>query len=135
MGIRIVWDDEQKTIIRHVYEGRWTLEDYYALIDANYHEIDSVNHRVDIINDLRKMTGMPSNLTAAIRYAARHAHKNEGINVMVGSTTFIKILVETINKVVGEHTEVIYTDTIEQAYKIIAKHRGESPPEIKGQDG
>ena len=127
MGIRVVWDNEQKTIIRHIYEGKWTVEEYYTLIDENYRQIDSVNHQVDIINDLRKMTGVPSNMTAAIRYAARHAHKNEGINVMVGSPTYIKILVDAINKAVGEHTEVIYTNAIEDAYAIIARHRQNDP--------
>jgi hypothetical protein len=124
VGIHIVWDNDERTIIRHVYEGKWTLEEYYALIDQNYNEIDSVNHRVDIINDLREMSGVPSNMTTAIRYAARRAHKNEGINVMVAPPTFVKILVEAINNAVGEHTEVLHTKTLEEAYDIIARHQG-----------
>ena len=127
MGIRIEWDDDAKTIIRHIYDGAWTVDEYYALIDENYRQIASVNHRVDIINDLRSMVGVPPNMVQAIRHAARKAHANEGINVMVASPTFVQILVDAINKAVGGHTEVIHAPTLEQAYEIIAQHRANNP--------
>jgi hypothetical protein len=126
MGIRIEWEDEGKTVIRHIYEGVWTVEDYYALIDANYRQIDSVNHQVDIINDLREMAGMPPNMVPAIKYAARKAHPNEGINVFVASPTYIKVLIDMINKAVGEATEVIHVGTLEEAYELIAQHRSQA---------
>lgn len=132
MGIRIVWDDEEKTIIRHIYESVWTVGDYYALIDENYRQIDSVNHRVDIINDLRAMTSVPRNMVPAIQYAARKAHPNEGINVMVASPTYVKLLVQAINEAIGEATQVIHTRTLEEAYAIIARHRAaDQPPATK----
>jgi hypothetical protein len=127
MGIRIEWDNEEKTIIRHVYEGLWTLQDYYALIDENYRQIDSVGHKVDIINDLRKMAALPPDVAAGIRYAVRHAHPNEGVNVIVAPPDYVRLLIDAINKAVGAVTEVIHTDSIEKAYAIIAKHRTEQP--------
>ena len=127
MGIHVVWDDEAKTIIRHVYDAQWTVEDYYGLIDENYREIDAVHHRVDIINDLRQIARIPPNMVQAIRYAARKAHPNEGINVMVASPMFVQVLVDSINRAVDEHTAVIHCPTLEKAYQIIAKHRAENP--------
>jgi hypothetical protein len=135
MGIQIVWDDEAKTIIRHIYEGRWTVSDYYALIEENYRQIDSVKHRVDIINDLREMVSVPPNLVQAIRHAARRAHINEGINVLVASPLYVQVLVDAINKAVGEHTEVRHAPTLEKAYEIIAKHRAENPQQYGEQPG
>lgn len=126
MGIRIEWDDDEQTIIRHIYDGIWTLDEYYVLIDENYRLIDSVNHRVDIINDLRKMAAIAPNMAPAIKYAARKAHHNEGINVIVASPTFVKLMVDLVNKAVGDVTEVIHTDTLEHARAIIAEHRSQA---------
>lgn len=133
MGIRIEWDDEAKTIIRHIYDGIWKLEDYYKLIDENYRQIDSVNHRVDIINDLRNMVGVPPGMATAIRYAARKAHSNEGINVIVASPKFVQILVDATNKAIGDFTEVVHAPTLEAAREIIARHRAEHPEMYGGQ--
>jgi hypothetical protein len=125
MGIRVEWDNLEKTIIRHIYEGTWTIDDYYGLIDENYAQIDSVDHRVDIINDLRDMAGTPPNMVPAIRYAARKAHEREGINVMVASTRYVQMLVDAIDRAVGKPTMVIHTRTMEEAREIIAKSRTE----------
>ena len=125
MGIQVEWDNAEKTIIRHIYEGMWTIDDYYGLIDENFRQIDSVDHRVDIINDLRNMTGMPHNMAPAVRYAARKAHEREGINVMVSSPRYVQMLVDAIDRAVGKPTQVIYTGTMEEAREIIAKSRAE----------
>ncbi|MEO8395425.1 MAG: hypothetical protein ABI700_20700 [Chloroflexota bacterium] len=125
MGIQIVWDNDEQTIIRHIYEKHWSLEDYYALIDENFRQIASVNHRVDIINDLRELTVIPPNVVPAIRYAARKAHPNEGINVIVASPTHVKVLIEAINQAVGEVTEVLHVRTIDEAYPLIAQDMAE----------
>lgn len=124
MGIRIVWDDDERTIIRHVYEGDWTLEDYYHLIDENYRLLDEVGHPVYIINDLRAMTSMPQDMAMAIRYAVHKAHPNEVINVMVGASMYVNMLVDAINKSIkGKVTEVNYVNTLEEAYTMIENHR------------
>lgn len=124
MGIRIQWYDDNKDIIMHVYEGEWTLEDYYALIDENYKWIDSVSNRVDIINDLRETNTVPKGMIAPVKYAIRKAHQNEGINVLVGATSFIRALINSINEGSGQDfTEVVYTSTIEDAIRIIMEHR------------
>ena len=127
MSIQIVWDDEARTIIRHVYGKEWTIEDYYALIDENYRQIDSVNHRVDIINDLREMTAVPPNMVPAIKYAARKAHPNEGINVIVASPTYVKLLLQAINQAVGDATQVLYVRTLGEAYSLIVQDLAQHP--------
>jgi hypothetical protein len=32
MGIEIRWDNDEKTIIRETYNGRWTWDDFYLRI-------------------------------------------------------------------------------------------------------
>ncbi len=124
MGIRAVWDNEEKTIVRHIYEGKWTLADYYGLIDTHRAMLKDLDYEVDIINDLRSAGQTPPNMASAIRYAARNAPKNEGINVMVGADHYIKALIDLVNKTAGvEITEVLHVTTLEDAYMVIADHR------------
>jgi hypothetical protein len=129
MGIQAVWDNEEKTIIRHVYNGKWTLEDYYHLIADHGAMVTPLGHTVDIINDLREAGPIPPGMATAIKYAARKAPANEGINVIVGANQFVKALIELVNKVAGtEVTEVTHVATLEEAYAIIAEHRGNTTP-------
>lgn len=126
MGIRIEWYDRNQHIITHIYEGEWTVNDYYALIDENYKLIDSVNDRVDIINDLRATSTVPKGMVAPVKYAIRKAHPNEGINVLVGATSFIKALLNSINEGSGQaFTEVHFASTIEDAVRIIMEVRAQ----------
>jgi hypothetical protein len=124
MGIRAVWDNDEKTIVRHVYEGRWMLEDYYNLIGEHRIMLNDVDHTVDIINDLRAAGPVPGGLATAIRYAARSAPANEGINVIVGANEYVKALIDLVNKTTGaDVTQVNHVATLEEAYALIAAHR------------
>ena len=131
MPIHITWENEEKTIIRHAYEGKWTVQEYYELIRNNYKHVDSVNHIVDIINDLRNTNQLPSDMIPAIRYAIKNRHPNEGINVMVGASLLIQMLVEAVNKTTRmDITRVNYVENLEDAFPIIAaeqKRRAENP--------
>jgi len=124
MGIRPVWDNDEKTIVRHIYDGRWTLEDYYNLIGEHRIMLKDVDHTVDIINDLRTAGPVPGGMAQAIKYAARNAPPNEGVNVIVGANEYVKALIELVNRTAGtDVTEVTHVATLEEAYAIIAEHR------------
>jgi hypothetical protein len=124
MGIQIVWDDEGKTILRHVYDKKWTIDEYYALVNDNYKIIEDAGRKIDIINDLREMGPLPDGVITAIRYAARHAHPNEGVKIMVGASMYVRALVSSINTTFAtEGVKVTHVTTLEEARAIIAKSR------------
>jgi hypothetical protein len=124
VSIRAVWDNDEKTIVRHIYEGRWTLEEYYNLIGEHRIMLKEVDHIVDIINDLRAAGPVPGGMATAIRYAARSAPPNEGINVIVGANEYVKALIDLVNKTTGtDVTEVNHVATIEEACAFIADYR------------
>lgn len=124
MSIQAIWDNEEKTIVRHIYEGKWTLEDYYGLIDAHRAMLKDLDYEVDIINDLRSAGLAPSNMASAIKYAARNAPRNEGINVMVGANHYVKALIDLVNRTAGvDITEVRHVTRLEDAYAMIADYR------------
>lgn len=124
MGIRIVWDDEEKTIMRHIHEGTWTLEEYYAHLEQTYNFIEEVGHKVYIINDLRAMTDLPKDVAIAVRRAARKAHPNEALNVFVGASAYVNLLVDTVYSAVeADVTPLDFVNTLEEAYAIIEAHK------------
>lgn len=124
MGIHITWANDEKTIICHTYDAEWTVTDYYHLIDRHVKELATVSHTVDIINDLRNVATVPESILSAIRHAIRVAPLNEGINVMVGATMLIQMLVGSANiSVKGETPSLIQTSTLEEAFAIIQKER------------
>jgi len=127
MGIRAIWDNDNKTLVRHIYESRWSLEDYYSLIDRHVAMLAEVDHEVDIINDLREAGPLPAGMASAIKWAARKAPANEGINVIVGANQFVKSLIDTVNKVAGpDVTAVTHVSTLEEAYALIAERRAQA---------
>jgi predicted S18 family serine protease len=124
MPIRIEWENEEHTTVLHIYEGVWTVAEYYHLIDENRRMIDEAGHTVDIINDLRETTYMPPDMVPAIRYSIQKRHPNEGVNVLVGANALVYMLVEAVNKVARlPITEVNYVNTIEEARLRIAAEK------------
>ncbi|GIL13241.1 MAG: hypothetical protein DWB42_10870 [Chloroflexi bacterium] len=127
MGIRIIWDDAAKTIIRHVFEGNWTIEDYYNLISEHQKQLAELKHPVAVINDLRQSGPIPAGIGSAIKYAARKAPAIEEIKFVVGSDRSVKTLIDLINVTAGSDvTDLIYVSTIEEAYALIAEHRAKT---------
>lgn len=124
MGIKIVWGDEDKTIIHHVYEGNWTIEEYYNLISEHSRTLSRLDYPVAVVNDMRLSGPVPAGIGAAVKYAARKAPANEEIKIMVGGDRSIKTLIDLINMTAGtDVTELIYVKTPEEAYTIIAESR------------
>ncbi|MBI5668561.1 MAG: hypothetical protein HZC41_11195 [Chloroflexi bacterium] len=124
MGIRIEWGDAGKTIIHHVYDGNWTIEDYYNLISEHHKLLTALDHGVAVVNDLRLSGAIPAGIGAAVKYAARKAPANEEIKILVGGDRSIKTLIDLINMTAGaDVTELIYVATMEEAYAIIRENR------------
>ncbi|MCA9891092.1 MAG: hypothetical protein KC546_22095, partial [Anaerolineae bacterium] len=59
MGIQLVWEDDDKTILRHIYEGIWTVADFIGAVDESRKLLLEVEHPVDLIIDMREAAGPP----------------------------------------------------------------------------
>lgn len=127
MGIHLIWDNEEKTVLRHIYEGEWTLEDLHAMIDSTYKWIDTVGHSqiVNIIADLSQSATPPSKVLSASRHYRSKRHARQGIQVIVGSSlrlTFMKIITQAAMAIVPQARNVRFADTVEEARQIIQEN-------------
>lgn len=106
MAIKVIWDDETKTILRYDFIGNWTWNEFYAASAEFHAQLDSVDHKVDTIINLTDSAGMPGNVLSQAYSAFQNQHPNDtGLNVIVSKGMLIQILVNTFSRVYSNFTE------------------------------
>lgn len=124
MGITLVWENNEKTILRHIYEGQWKVEDLYKAVNESRDLLMGVEHVVDLIIDMRTSGDPPSGVLPAYQYAERQKPPNQGLVVMVEPS----MVMQAFNQVIGKIAPNISKDrtvvhTIEDAVALIQRHR------------
>ena len=120
MPIHVIWDDDEKKIIKHIYDGKWSLGEFHQAVDQNAMMVSSVPHQVDIIADLSKSAGIPSNMLSTVNRVLKKMPANQRLNVIVGADRFTTILLNVALKIVPNgSTSVKIVPTLEEAYEII----------------
>jgi hypothetical protein len=120
MGIAIAWDNAEKTIVRFVYEGKWTWEDFYQTIARANEMMDTVNKPVVSIIDMQKSNFLPYGAAIHIRNVIRQSqsHNNSGISVFLQADVIVKAMIEVLRKSYPDilaNTAWIYAKTLEEA--------------------
>lgn len=122
MSIQVVWDNEEKTIIRHDFVGPWTWDEFWELTRATRCMLASVPHRVDILSNMRD-TMMPrgKGMMANMRRATLSAPSNQGIIVVVVNP-FLKTLLSLFMSFDPDMAGIIYSaESVEQARQMISE--------------
>jgi hypothetical protein len=119
MGITAVWDNDEKTIIRYIYDGSWTWDDFYTAFGQAYKMIDTVNHRVDIIVDVRMSSLLPQNALSRGRQLSTSTHTNQGRTIVVGANALMRSVSNIFNKVytkAADDLKISFVRTMEEAH-------------------
>ena len=45
MSVQVAWDNHEKTIVRYVFEGKWTWDEFYPAYNKAIEMENSVTHR------------------------------------------------------------------------------------------
>ena len=118
--IRVEWGNPEKTILKEIIEGEWTLADIYGMLDAADKLISQVPHRVDIIADMSSARFSKSNLLSTLGRIERRRPTNTGMIVAVKANTYLKAMAELARKVAPTAlVNVQFADTLEQAQEIL----------------
>jgi hypothetical protein len=123
MPVSVIWDNEEQTTIRYIFEGRWTLDELFAVMEQEDQMMTSVEHMVDIIVDFQNSGTVPDHLIAnfpKIFESSSASHPNVGITVIVGAAGFAEMLANIFSRV---FTRMVTASTLEQAQAIIAKEQ------------
>jgi len=116
MGIKILWENRSKTVMRHVYTGRWTVDDYRHAITTTRKLLDGLPHTVDIIIDATASDGTPSNILSAMRYTEQQVASNQGRIFIVGADLFTQEILHMARRIAPRATgKTQFVDTLEEA--------------------
>ena len=120
MGISVDWDNAEKTIMRFVYEGKWTWEAFYETIERANQMMDTVERPVVSIIDMRKSSFLPYGAAIHIRNVIRksQSHNNSDISVFLQADVIVKAMINVLQKSypdILENTSWIYAKTLEEA--------------------
>lgn len=128
MPIHVYWYDDSKRILRYDFVENWTREDLLAATEIIFAHLDSVQHAVDSIIDLRKNTTSPVRiwLTLAFRdapYLNARVHPNHRLNVVVGADTAMRIVLNVAASVIPHALATLhFASSIAAARAIIKEH-------------
>jgi len=127
MSVRAYWQDETKTIVRYDFDGEW---DWNELYTAYYEAIameKSVEHRVDVILDMRRGGRIPGNVLLHVKNFSDRQPPNIGLSVIVTENAFVHSLYKVGAKFyskIGYYFRV--ATTLEAADSMIATDRARS---------
>ena len=122
MGLHVCWENEQKVIIRQVYDMTWTWDEYLAAF-AKIRELGAgVDYPIGLIAELGNIRSVPPN---AIVYGARGIRslpQNIVLSVMVTPSQLAKSLLNIILKA-SQLKNVQTAQTVDEARKMIIDKR------------
>jgi len=123
MPIQVVWDNDAKTVIRQIYSGQLTLQDYIVATNEMERMIKGVPHTVHSLMDRTEVVSAPGIVLPAMRYANSHVPPNLGIRVIIKGDMFTHVIVDIGRRVAPRLIHDIYfVDSLEEGRAVIDKH-------------
>lgn len=99
MPVHVIWKNEEKTIIAHVYEGTWDVPEFLTAVQTTNAFLDSIDHPATLFLDVRHSRMIPSGFMPALRSSYRAAHPNIVLIVMVGINTLAQSFLTLFGKI------------------------------------
>ncbi len=130
MPVTVEWDNEEKTVIRFDYDGAYTWEDVYNAMDKSNKMMETVEHSVAHIIDVRKAGSVPPNALSHARRIEAKTHPRRSYHVTVGANTFVRVMFNTFTKlkmsVSAERGLNYFTSSIDEARAWIAEQQAQT---------
>lgn len=124
MGVKLAWDNKEKTIIRYDFSEPWTWEDFRGACDLDDVMFNSVDHTVHCLFNLMDIHTVPTNLLLKLPQILQLINPRLGLIVIAGEYTWAKSIAEIFFKVYGHRVEGLAglktAYTLDEARQIIA---------------
>ena len=125
MPTQVIWDNPEKTIIRHVYIGNATVTDYMAVAQLSAAMLNTVPYPVDIIITLINVHANSDGFLRGAHYANKIIPKNQRLVVMVNADVHMRGLVNMVAKFTPKLSEQThFVNTLDEAYQLIRQKGG-----------
>ncbi|MCU0511572.1 MAG: hypothetical protein MUE40_03285 [Anaerolineae bacterium] len=102
MSVHPEWDNPEKTIIRHIFSGNWTIDEIRRSAAEAWQMMRTVEHPVHAILDMSQVNTLPSGgVLAQANRIATHRPPNAGAIVIVSRSEFIVSLANAFSSIYG----------------------------------
>ncbi len=130
MSINVQWDNLDRTVVMIDFHRPWTWKEFDSAIEQMLNLFNSVNHRVDVLFDIRDGGFPPPDAIKHFRKAAEIQHPNGGLLVYIAP----RVLVQFINSILKimtvafagsgtfESPKFIFTKSLEEAHAYLSNH-------------
>ncbi len=118
MPIHIEWDNSEKKILVYTFEGVWSLNEFYIAFAQGNLMMDSVNHTVHTILDMRKSGSLPNGFIGTIRTLGAKPHDNLGQMAMIGANGFVQSFINLSRRILPagrKNPRFFMVSTLEEA--------------------
>ena len=120
MGIRVVWDNPQQTIVRYIYDERWTWDEFFRAKAEAAALIGTVDYKVGVIMDAPPNVQLPPNMLTHAKSALQNRHPNTAMIVIVTTRPFLRTMINTLVKLTkGQHASIYLCANVDEAREII----------------
>ncbi|MDX1991195.1 MAG: hypothetical protein SF029_02320 [bacterium] len=123
MSITVDWDNNEKTIIRQTYVGKWTWDEFYASCEEFALLAQTVPHTVHMLIDMRHAGPLPGGALSHIG-ALNRLPPNMGRIVAVGVGSFVMRMFNVAAAVRPAVKErILIVATLDEAYSHLKESR------------
>lgn len=105
MGVHLIWQDDEKTVLRQVFVSSWTLEDFRQASETTQKLLNGLPHTVHLILDHSQSEHTPSNILSLIRDLDQYVAENQGTVVVVDADDFLRDMLGVAKRLAPRATE------------------------------
>jgi hypothetical protein len=125
MPIHVQFDNEQRTIMRYEFIGRWTWQEYHQAIEQGYTLSKPIPYTVNLILDFSQGNTLPHNALSIFGTSMKTPPRDFDFAVVVSQSAFIQMVVKVFQRVYREMgNKLIYVQTIKEAREVAERRQG-----------
>jgi hypothetical protein len=127
MGIRVVWDNEEQTVIRYIFENDWAWEDVRVAAETSNKMLEEIARVTHFIYDTSQISRVPQGALTHLRRFVGKEHPLTGRSVLVGApktggVQFARGLMRMMQRVYKADWRFVFADSLDEARAILAEH-------------
>ncbi len=129
MGIQVIWDNQDKTVLRYIFDTHWTWEDFYTAKGMAYSMIDTVPHKIGVIFDAPHGITLPSNMLTHSKSAVNKLHPNTSCVIVVVSNLYLRSMLTMVMRLSRKAAETLtLVSTLDEARALVAARLDDIQP-------
>ena len=123
MPVEVIWDNEEKTIIRQIYSGVLVLDDYKSGTDQFLEMAQSVQHTVHTILDRQNVEEAKASSMKAMQYANERMPENIGLRIVLKPNKMSEAMINMGRYLAPDLVDKVeIVDSVEEAHQKVAEY-------------